>query len=158
MILQTQALVLHFKTVMGTYVNQNIVKQRLSRYVRPYWSNTQRTYGGFSDSRYYLPDYTELQNMLAQNPVFSSNDLGEGFDCDDYSFVLKGSFSLYGKNIGLEASICLGIAWGLFNWRSEFHSCNWILLDNFTFWWVEPSNKNLHEVHSCRGGLTLMLV
>jgi len=143
---------------MGTYKDQSSVKQIISRCVRPYWSNTQRTYGGFSDNQYYLPNYTELQGILSQNPVFSNVNLGEGFDCDDYSFVLKGSFSMYGKNIGLKASICLGIAWGLFNWRLEFHSCNWILLDDYSFWWVEPSNKNLHELRSCRGGLTLMLV
>ena len=149
----------HFNLqVMGSYIRQSIVKQRVSTYVRPYWSTSRRTYGGFSDSRYYLPSAPELEEMLLENPVFPDPGLGEGFDCDDYSFVLKGSFSLYGKEKALSASICLGIAWGRFSWRKEYHACNWVLTDEYTFSWIEPLTHTLHPVTDCKGGLTLMLV
>ena len=143
---------------MGTYVQQLSVKQRIAGYVRNFWSNTARTYGGFADKIYYLPDHQEFSDILEQNPVFENPHLGEGFDCDDYSFVLKGSFSLYAKRAELKASICLGIAWGFFDWRQDFHSCNWILLEDFSFYWVEPINKSLHRINECSGGLRLMLV
>lgn len=66
--------------------------------------------------------------------------------------------SIYGKNKKLKASICIGIAWGFFKWRKEFHSCNWVLLEDGDLYWIEPVNNTLHKLKNCKKGLRLMLV
>ena len=127
-----------------------------------YWTSSNRKFGGFADDQYYLPSLDEVKSFHEQNPIQHAPELNEGFDCDDFSFVYKGMISLYGRNeIQQQGSLCVGIAWGHFAWRNEYHACNWFLDENFNVFWIEPQDEvdiAIKGLDECEGGLTLVLV
>lgn len=152
---------------MGRYKNADKLQNYLTEIINPYWDRIGdvKTYGGLSDSSFYLPSRQELNSFLNQEGLANQPPDGEGFDCDDFTFILKGRAALYGRNIfKLIYSMCLGIAWGYFKWvpPSEYHSCNWVVLensDNFEFFWLEPQTSELKPLDQClRGRLRLMIV
>ena len=148
----------------GTYKKAEDVRARISLLTDPYWSNTARTYAGFSDSQFYLPTRQEVDQFLSpsnENSVVEvPESIGEGFDCDDFAFVLKGKVCLYARDkLNLRASMCLGIAWARFDWIGDtLHSVNWVLYDSLEFAWIEPQDLSIHNIHACRGELQLLIV
>lgn len=151
---------------MGLLVSRKEVWNVVSPLVNPFWApptpdNPYDRYVGFADERYYLPSQEEIQLLLEQIPKEPLGFFGETFDCDDYSFLMKGTASVYArKNFGISAGLCLGIAWGKFSWKSDpAHSCNWVLDDTkHGFFWLEPQDRKLRGVQHCLGGLVLLLV
>lgn len=144
----------------GKIVSKDYVASTLSGILRPYWALDHRTFAGFSDFQYYLPTPEELETFLKENPVKDPEATpDEGFDCDDYAYVLKGAACLSARRKwGVQHSMCLGIAWGNFKWRSGFHCCNWVIDAEGNFSWVEPQDSRFHQVADCEYGLTLIIV
>lgn len=148
----------------GKYFSTTSAKKRIGHLLTGFWSTTRRTYAGHSDRTLYFPTWDELQKILRENIVPKNTvDLGEGFDCDDYAFVLKGKVSLYGRSeMKLEHSMCLGIAWARFRWvEDEYHAANWAMDDTGKFFWIEPQEQNkIYQPfqNQIAGGLTTILV
>ncbi len=146
---------------MGAYIGTPQLKAVLGKLLRLYWATDSRPkYAGFSDSRYYAPTGEEIKKFLDETPLQPVSAFGEVFDCDDYSFVMKGAASLYGRDVArLESGLCIGIAWARFSWKPDpFHACNWTLDDGGRFWWVEPQDNKLHPLTACAGDLTLIII
>jgi len=47
------------------------------------------------DVQYYLPTLNEVQQLLRESSLDRRKWLEERFDCDDFSYVLKGEFSVH---------------------------------------------------------------
>jgi hypothetical protein len=142
----------------GVYLSREQVKKRLGPLLLPFWSG-QRKYAGFGDTYYYLPTPAEVAAFVADHPIAPAQVASQAFDCDDYAFVLKGSVCLYVRDTqAISASMCLGIAWGRFAWKPEFHACNWVLDAAGTFQWLEPQTKLFYDIGQCAGDLELVLV
>lgn len=146
---------------MGFYITTPQLKYRLARYVNPYWATDGRPkYAGFTDSQYYAPSRNELEQFLRDTPLQRVGNFGEVFDCDDYTYVMKGAASLYARDFAkISFGLCIGIAWGNFSWKPDpFHACNWAVTDDGMLQWIEPQNHSLHVLNACRGDLTLILI
>jgi hypothetical protein len=147
---------------METYRDTPWIKQAVGRQLAGRWATNSRTYAGFSDSGYFLPSLQELSEFLSANQVQWPARFTEGFDCDDFTFVLKGRVSLYCRDqLGESRSLCIGIAWGKFDWRPGLHACNWSLVDTGEFRWIEPQdppNGALRTVGHCSGDLRWIVV
>jgi hypothetical protein len=133
----------------GQVLATTVIKNRLGNMLGNYWLT--RYYAGFSDSSYYLPSLREMQAFISAHPITSSIYLGEGFDCDDYTFVFKGNMSLFTRdNLQLKHSVCVGIAWGYFTWRPEYHAVNWFLDNDGVLRWIEPQDGNIYLLDQCQ--------
>jgi len=89
-------------------------------------------------------------------------DLGEGRDCDDYTKILTGKAMEYGGELGVEHSMCFGMAEGEFTWRNGLHFCNWVFQsgsgDEFgSFYWIEPEGGETKELTECTKLIKLFL-
>jgi len=146
----------------GVYKPRRELQNYLGSIPNNLWASGNHNFGGFSDSSLYLPTRDELERFLRENAVNDADDFDEGFDCDDYSFVLKGRAAIFGRRrLGLQHSMCLGITWGYFGWVQDgkaFHCCNWVIENDKNFLWIEPQDGSFHRLDECAGGLTLMLV
>lgn len=142
----------------GQFVTTTVIKNRLGNMLGKYWLT--KYYAGFADSGYYLPSINEMQSFINRHPITSNIYLGEGFDCDDYTFVFKGNMSLFTRDtLQIEYSVCVGIAWGYFTWRPEFHAVNWFLDNGGTLRWIEPQDGNLYGIDECKPkSLELLIV
>lgn len=142
----------------GKTIATPIIRQRLDILLAGYWLN--KYYVGFSDSQYYCPSPNEIELFVDQHPIGGAINLGEGFDCDDYTFVFKGNLSLFTRDqLKLKSSICAGIAWGRFSWRNEYHAANWFMDRDSVLWWIEPQDGVLYPINECvKGSLELLIV
>lgn len=142
------------------YKTQTQVKYALSKQLQPYWI-PKKTYSGFCDQKYYLMKYKQIEKYLENNPIAAAPQLGDGMDCDDFAYILKGNISLANRDhFGYKASLGLGIAWGYFMWIDEFHAVNWFI-DGPTakMYWIEPQDGSIHDLKKCKNkGLHLILL
>ena len=144
----------------GIVIDQTRIKDRVAKLLGPYWRST-RTYGGFSDTAYYLPTLQELRGYLALQSMQATPlpHLGQGADCDDHSFALKGKMCIHAmKRLKLKQSVCLGIAWGRFGWIAGDHACNWAVTSGGDFVWIEPQDNGLHRLQEARAGWLRLLI
>jgi hypothetical protein len=115
----------------------------INDYPKSFWENEVDLL--FSEDDYFCLYESELQKFVNQEGVYKEPFKNNVFDCDDYSFVLKARASLYASRNDLPYTICLGIAWGYFNWTDEYHACNWAIAlddrDNPHFFWIEPQKS-----------------
>ena len=148
---------------MSIYVETEDLKQILRDITCDYWVKASNDrviskYWNFADAAYYLPDRGEIAGIVKSNPVNKPRIDNESFDCDDYSFVLKGLICSHTRDfLSIEHSICFGIAWGTFEWADGYHCCNWVLDADGNFWWVEPRDGTFHPISECQE-LKLLLV
>ena len=117
----------------------------------------------FADGRYYLPTLQEFSLFLQREKVqlLNRDPLRgtEGFDCDDFSFALKGKVALYNRNQSRKMhSWSMGIIWGRFSWINEDHACNWVMLRDGSLRLVEPQNNRLYTFNHCTGKVQLILL
>ena len=144
----------------NVYVDAKIVKQIISRSTRGKWVKTgTKKYMGFADTRYYLMDLQATRKYLKRIHISHRQDLGEGFDCDDFAYVLKGRMCLYGRDkLNVQHSLCIGIAWGYFKWvPNKNHAVNWMIDTSRKFHWIEPQDRTIHPAEECEGSLQLIL-
>lgn len=148
---------------MSRYIETVNLKRELADLTYDYWIKASNDrviskYWNFADEAYYLPDKAEMAGIVKNNPVMKPKIKNEAFDCDDFSFVLKGLVCAHTRDkLSIEHSMCFGIAWGTFDWAEEYHCCNWVFCNDGTFWWVEPRDASFHPVEECRE-LKLLLV
>lgn len=143
--------------LQGQIVTTSVIKNRLGKLLSGYWLT--KYYAGFSDASYYLPSLNELQLFINTHPITSNIYLGEGFDCDDFTFVFKGNMSLFTRDqLQLNYSVCVGIAWGYFSWRNEFHAVNWFLDKDFELRWVEPQDGSIYQINQCKSKSLELLI
>lgn len=141
-------------------ITQQALKQRIGPLLKSFWSNDLRSYAGFADQVYCCPDLIEVKHIL--EGMLLPSPRGEIYDCDDFAFELKAYGSRYARlSNQYTNSIAMGIAWGRFSWINNGqldHSCNWVFDSTYTFYWIEPQNKQLYSLEQCRGRLNLILV
>lgn len=143
-----------------TYVKAETVKRIITESTQGMWvKDRAEKYMRFADNRYYLMDYNATLNYLKRIRIRHRQDLGEGFDCDDFAYVLKGRMCLYGRDkLNAKHSLCIGIAWGHFEWvKNENHAVNWMIDRSKKFYWIEPQNRTIHCADECKGNLQLIL-
>ncbi|MEM9584950.1 MAG: lectin MOA-related protein [Pseudomonadota bacterium] len=109
-----------------------------------------------SDTKMELPSLelfkTIIDDIRDQMPHENEYTKLNAFDCDDYSFILKGLISQwYRHNRPSDLPFAMGIAWGFFNSfsRTEFHSLNFVFIaDDRKLRWIEPQflrSKSLEQ-------------
>lgn len=148
----------------GTYVKTKALQDHLGTILTDYWRPT-RKYIGFSDTRYYLPTPAEFKHVAGLNAVRVSHITSNAphFDCDDFAFAFKGRLGLHTNTMrGLDASLCVGIAWAKFRWATGPHACNWVVTDDGTLAWFEPQSgfgRHLFDVTECiEDSLRLLII
>lgn len=133
------------------------VKQRVQNVLKPYLSRT--TTVRFGDTKYYLPTHEEIKYILEQSYQHRKQWLEDRFDCDDFSYSLKGEMSMHAFTAPqFKAGFCVGIAWGNFKWVDGFHAINWFLDSNEEFNFIEPQGDEIYPLTDCRGDIDLILV
>ena len=115
------------------------------------------------DAKFYVPTLAELRAIIASSQAHRQQYTDERFDCDDFSYVLKGEFSLhFYKAVNLVCGLAAGIIWGRFAWVQEFHSANFGLTSDHGFVLIEPQSGNqpdkLYPLTECQGGVSLILM
>jgi hypothetical protein len=139
------------------YLSKYEVRERVRVLLHGYWSEQQRTYAGFSDERFFIASHADIERYLDQIILPPASGT-QAFDCDDFAFALKGLLCLEGRRQHLQASICVGIAWGVFRWMRGNHAVNWFLDSTGVLFWIEPQDRSLHRLDECvKGSLTLLL-
>jgi len=145
----------------GKTITRDDLEEIVKAYTGPYWGSGYK-FAGYGDNEYYLPTDQEIRELLQKELFHETGPHDEGFDCDDYSFVLKGNAALYARrHWKVSNSIALGIAWGYFGWRTGSHCCNWVVTADEVFSWIEPMDPLedcFHKAEECDSGLTLVLV
>lgn len=148
---------------MCRYIETDDLKEKLANVTHDYWVRASddriiSKYWNFADEAYYLPVYGEILGIVKANKVKKPKVSNESFDCDDFSFALKGKICEFTRdNLNVEHSMCFGIAWGTFDWADGYHCCNWVFDSDRTFWWVEPRDRKFHPIEECEE-LKLLLV
>lgn len=111
------------------------------------------------DAIYYVPRRAEVEQLLERSLLDRREWLEERHDCDDFAYVLKGEASSHAYDApGLRFGLCLGIAWGYFDWARGYHAINWALTSDAGLLLIEPQSDELYEPYRCSGGVDLILV
>ncbi|MCB0395993.1 MAG: hypothetical protein KDD36_05040 [Flavobacteriales bacterium] len=97
------------------FISTDQIKRELDVILKGKWSTSH--FAGFSDHQYYAPPRQEIELYLKYNPLLlnpNSPVAGtEGFDCDDFSFALKGQIALFNRNRAHQPhSWAVGLIWG----------------------------------------------
>lgn len=99
--------------IVGNYSSSQTVEDALVQQIGRFRAVGSRQIGFFADTRFYLPSTREVEVLLRDIPLQPTGFLGEVFDCDDYSFVMKAATSIYARDtLRINAGLCFGIAWG----------------------------------------------
>ena len=146
------------------YLDGKTIKTRLSKRVKNKWyENKQRI--DFSDTEYYLPTLHEFKTYVHYNRITISpnNPIKgtEGFDCDDYAFILKGHVCIFNRNVAKKThSWAVGIIWANFSWTPEGHATNWIVTRDRGLFLYEPQQyeKGFYRFDKCLGNVKLILL
>jgi hypothetical protein len=115
------------------------------------------------DAHYYLPTPQEIDRIINDSSLDRKIWTPERFDCDDFAYVLKAEFCTHAYDAGesLSCSFALGMIWGNFNWRDEFHAANLVVLHNPAndrngVLLIEPKEDAYKQVEDCKGGVTML--
>lgn len=111
------------------------------------------------DAYYYLPTRDEVTQVLEGSSLDRRTWLAQRFDCDDFSYVLKGEFSAHSYDAGeINFGFSVGIIWGNFSWVAGFHAVNLVVLSDETVMLIEPQSDALYSVTECTGEVNLIVV
>lgn len=111
-----------------------------------------------ADQYYYLPTHDEIEFILEESKLERMEWLADRFDCDDFSFILKGEISSHAyRATQLTCGLCSGIVWGHFAWNKGYHAANWFLDAGEKLHFIEPQWDTIHEAGLCRSGVDLLL-
>lgn len=113
----------------------------------------------FGDNQYYLPTEDEMDFILLESKLDRKRFMQERFDCDDFSFILKGEISAHAYKAGqLTCGICAGIAWGYFKWNQRgYHAVNWYLGNDESLKFIEPQWDVIFPVEEVSRGIDLFI-
>ncbi len=112
----------------------------------------------YGDEQFYLPSLDEIAWILGESQLDRRTWLQNRFDCDDFAYVLKGEMSSHAyANAELTCGLCVGIAWGNFDWLEGNHAVNWFIDSTGTLGFIEPQDDRIFPASSCTGNLYLLL-
>lgn len=145
------------------FLAKDKIQNSVSRALENKWMDENKKFIGFMDEFYYAPTRFEFEQYIYHNPivVMPGDPIAgtEGFDCDDFAFVLKGNVSLFNRNSAHKPhSWAVGMIWGEFAWVKEYHVTNWIFTRDKGLFLVEPQNGRLEDFSLCRGKVTLVIL
>lgn len=146
------------------YLQKEELRAQILANLKGKW-NTKSSFMTFSDNHYYVPTYKEFRNYIQANEsvLISKTELSktEGFDCDDYSFLLKGHMGLYNREVAKkEHSWAVGIIWANFSWIEKFHAANLLATSDKGLVLFEPQYgvNGFYEFSECTGNVNLLIV
>lgn len=112
----------------------------------------------YGDEQFYLPSLDEVAWILGESQLDRRTWLQNRFDCDDFAYVLKGEMSSHAyANAELTCGLCVGIAWGYFDWLEGNHAVNWFIDSTGALGFIEPQDDRMFPAASCKGNLYLLL-
>ena len=130
-----------------------IVRSQLAGKIHP--SATIR----YGDGTYYLPTISEIRNLLAASQSDRRTWTAERFDCDDFSYVLKGEAAAHSYNSAdFRFGLCVGIIWGNFDWVNGYHAVNWFIDSQRSLYLIEPQTDLIYRASQCSGDVSLIVV
>ena len=96
-----------------------------------------------ADMVYYCPSVEYVNYLLSQDDTDRMKYTKEVFDCDDYSWLLKGRFCLDAYKDGKRrASHAAGIVWGMLPLP---HAMFWVITDDLELRLIEPQTDAWKE-------------
>jgi len=87
-----------------------------------------------SDKSYLLCSEEDVARFLAQDKTNKLEYEPDALDCDDFSYHLLGQFSVPGWS-----DLAFGIVW------TDKHALNCMVMEDGTFWLVEPQADTLQS-------------
>ena len=87
-----------------------------------------------ADNWKLLCNYEDVALFLAQDQTNKTDYESEEYDCDDFSFRLKGQFSIPGW-----AALALGICW------TNDHALNCFMDEDKKLWFIEPQTDTITD-------------
>ena len=146
------------------YLKKEELREQVLAKLKGKW-NAKGSFMTFSDNKFYMPSYEEFYNYIRANETVLApkTELSktEGFDCDDYSFLLKGHVGLYNREVAKkEHSWAVGIIWANFSWIKKFHAANLVATSDKGLMLFEPQYgiNGFYDFFECRGKVQLVLV
>lgn len=130
-----------------TCITRRRLENLISRHLGARWAEDAATSIYFGDDEYYVPNEDEAIAIIRSGQPLFATWTPEIFDCDDFSFVLKGHFCRAAVRHGRHRfAHCFGIVWKK---KPEEHAMNWIVYrdlraktkrgrQKFVFGLVEP--------------------
>ena len=113
----------------------------------------------YGDGTYYLPTMNEIQHLLAASQSDRRKWTAERFDCDDFSYVLKGEAAIHSyDSADFRFGLCLGIVWGNFDWVNGYHAINWFIDSRKKLYLIEPQTDAIYTADHCVGNISLIVV
>jgi len=91
-----------------------------------------------ADSKYTITTNAEIERLLKFNMYKDRSWVWDDYDCDNYSFSLKG---LMGD---LAGNICLGIAW--VNRTKDKHAVNIFRNEKGEYYYIEPQTNEVFHI------------
>lgn len=88
----------------------------------------------FADSIYYSISIDDFKLLLEYDLTNRNSYIAEKYDCDDFSFRLKGQFTIPGWS-----KIPMFIVW------TDLHAFNCFVDDTRKLWIIEPQNDRIFE-------------
>lgn len=130
------------KKSTGIYLAVEEVEKTLRAAVGDLMDEEARIHLG--DSRYFLPELSEVREIVQATAVDRRKWVEERFDCDDFAWILKSHFveAAY-KDGQRRAAHCVGVVWGLI--RGEPHAVNWVLTSDRIFRFIEPQTDEIWQ-------------
>jgi hypothetical protein len=111
------------------------------------------------DVQYYLPTLDEVEQILSESSLDRRQWLAQRFDCDDFSYVLKGEFSVHAYDSGdISYGFSDGIIWGNFSWVEGYHAVNLVVTNDQVLRLIEPQKDTIYEADKCAGSVGLIVV
>jgi hypothetical protein len=87
-----------------------------------------------ADNWKYLCKWDDVALFLAQDETNKAEYIAEEHDCDDFSFRLKGQFS-----VPAWSALALGICW------TTTHALNCFVCEDRRLWFIEPQTDAITE-------------
>lgn len=139
-------------TLATSPVLQGVIKKKLGRKL------LRGTVVHLGDGTFYLPAVVEVQAILAASESDRRSWMAERFDCDDFAYVLKAEMSVHAyEHAGLKFGLCVGMAWGIFDWVNGMHAVNWFIANDGDLRFIEPQGDVIHDASHCLGDISMVL-
>lgn len=105
-----------------------------------------------SEGLYLLPPLVDLMTLFAASHRDRTQWLEERAACDDFAYALRGEIGAHAFQVGeLRIELCLGLAWGCFDWAEGSHAVNWFVSEDGELRFVEPRHDDIYEREHCCG-------
>ncbi|HWA26653.1 MAG TPA: lectin MOA-related protein [Lacunisphaera sp.] len=145
------------RTKNAVYVSRKEILAILNDKLGALWKKSARREAFIGDSYYYCPPFDEVDRMLRHSSR-RRTFFPEIFDCDDFSYELKGDFTrrAFANGPFRPFGFALGIVW----LNKPFpHAMNWVISwglgerERPTLYLVEPQANQIFDIDAKTGRL-----